>query len=368
MTAEDAIAYLLKHDILAPRDFVRGEVRVTDRSARNAGLQVQCTTRSGFFIKRGTADRGRGNVASESAFYEYVRDDIALAALRPCIPTLRRSDSERNLLVIDLIADTPTARAAAHGTSHDPAASGLAPFAGPLGATLATIHTIAREQDAPTRARFTQMVPWAFRLVFPAPADFRDLSALQLEILKLIQRQSDITDSVRQRRRGWTFECLTHGDVRSENLLCVGPAPHAPAPSICVIDWEHAGLGDPAWDVACALQGWIAHAIETLTLRDDDDPARASQQFAAALPALQAQMQKFLESYIATMRATDADSMVMLERAAGYLPLRILQTAWEWAGERPRMTPFILLTLQLSINLLQRPASVSLALMGANTA
>ena len=364
MTAEQAVAYLLDHELLAPRDIVRGEVRVSDRSARNTGLLVHCTTRSGYFVKQGTAEGGAGSVAREAVLYTGAQRDGALAALRPWVPALRRYDAKRTLLVLELIDRAPTARAAAHGTTHDASAEGLAAYAAVLGVALATCHAIARADDADARASFSLMAPWAFQLLFPGPAAFRDLSALQLEIIKLLQRDEDLSVRVRAIRDAWTFECLTHGDVRWDNVLVVAPSEAGAGPTVRMIDWEHVGLGDPAWDVACAWQGWISHGIETLQLGENDDPATASHQFAAALPALQVQMRRSWDTYAATTALNAEARRALLERACSYVPLRLVQTAWEWARERQKMTPFILLTLQLAVNQLRRPAAETAALVG----
>ncbi len=360
MTPEDAVAYLVEHQLLAPHDFVRGDVRVFDQSSRNTGLHVRCTTLPGYFLKRGSA----GNIAAEARFYESVRDTEPFAGLRPVVPALRRYDAGRDLLVLDLLRDAPTARSAARGSAHTSRLSALEQAAAPIGDALARCHAVARTGHAAARNGLRQMVPWAFNIAFPSPRDYADFSLLHLEILRLVQREPGITDRVRECRRQWTFECLTHGDVRWENILLVADADDASRTSVRLIDWEHVGLGDPAWDIACALQGWIAHGIDTLKLANDDTPATASAKFALALPELQQQMRAFWNGYRDGAASYGGLTTPLLQRSAALLPLRLLQTAWEWSRERRTMTPFIVLTTQLAINLFRRGPGAAIALTG----
>ena len=363
MTPEEAIAYLIDCDLLAPHDIVRGEVRVSDSSARNSALSVRRTTQSGLFLKQ-LASVAPGIGSAEGEFYAQVTAGGSLSTLGQWMPAMRRYDATSAVLVLELVHDALTARDAALGHARDSALPDIAGAAAPLGAALATCHAIARETDDPLREGLSHMVPFAFQLGFPSPRILRHVCPLQLDMLTLLQRQDGLPDCARARQQGWTFESLTHGDVRWTNLLIVPPSPDGGSASVRLIDWEHAGIGDPAWDVACALHSWLVHAIETLQLSEHDDPGSASVMFLKVLQPLQLQMGVFWSAYVARLDGDRASAEAILARALGYIPVRLLQTAWEWASDRPRMTPFILLTIQLAVNLLRRPVKATASLVG----
>lgn len=60
----------------------------------------------------------------------------------------------------------------------------------------------------------------------------------------------DLARLLERAKRAWTEQCLVHGDLKWDNCLVDDSNVTA---GIEVIDWELSGMGDPAWDLACAL-------------------------------------------------------------------------------------------------------------------
>jgi hypothetical protein len=356
MKPEEVIAFLLDGQLLDPRDLVQGEVRVEDRSARHRSVAVHCTTRAGFFLKQAPAGDVVGTLASEAAFYQLVNTGSRLAALRPFVPRLLGYDPTRQLLTLELVANASNAR---RGTSG---ADALAEIGTQLGRVLALCHSAGTGDDPDTRAAFSEMLPWAFHVALPSPSLFRDLGPLQLTLIRLVQRHRDIIDRFREMRRSWQWSSFIHGDVRWSNVLVGEPA------SVRLVDWEAAGLGDPAWDVACAFEAWLARGLETLELDVGAGPADASARFAEALPALQHQTRGLWHTYVRTAQLETEPQRDLLDRATAYTGVRLLQSAYEWSLGRAGFSPFILLTVQLAVNLLRQSPAARAAVVGIGTA
>lgn len=356
MKPEEAIAFLLDGQLLDARDLVQGEVRVEDRSARHRSVSVHCTTRTGFFLKQAPAGDVLGTLAAEATFYRLVNTGGRLAALKPFVPRLLGYDADRQLLTLELVANASSARRGTNG------ADALAEIGPQLGHLLALCHSAGSGDDPDTRAAFSDMLPWAFHVALPSPSLFRDLGPLQLELIRLVQRQRDIVHRFRELRRGWQWSSFIHGDVRWSNVLVEEPA------GIRLVDWEAAGLGDPAWDVACAFEAWLTRGLETLELEAGDGPAEASARFARALPALQQQMRGLWQAYGRTARLESEPARALLDRATAYTGVRLLQSAYEWSLGRPAFSPFILLTVQLAVNLLRQTPTARAAVVGIDVA
>ena len=354
MKPEEAIAFLMDRHLVDARDLVQGHVRVEDHSARNQSLAVRCSTRTGFFLKQGTTGDSPRSLDTEAAVYTLANGNerSRLTALKPYLPEFHRFDPDRQLLTIALVADSATARVGVLGVG------GLAEVGGQLGRALAACHSAGTEDDLETRAAFSEMLPWAFRVALPEPDMFRGVGPLQLQLIRLIQQQRDIVDRIRELRRQWRCSAFTHGDVRWTNVLIVEPD------EVRLIDWEAAGIGDPAWDVACAFEGWLSHGLESLELPPDSGPAEASVAFAKLLPAVQQQTRAFWQAYASETEATPQIRRTFLDRATAYTGARLLQSAHEWSAGRPTFTPFILLTVQLAVNLLRQSADARAAVLG----
>ncbi len=206
------------------------------------------------------------------------------------------------------------------------------------------------------------MLPWAFHIAFPSAAIFRDVGPLQLDVIKLIQRQPDVIERFRWLRREWKWSTFTHGDVRWSNVLVDDND------AIRLIDWETAGIGDPAWDIACAFEGWFSRALETLPLRENDGPREASDAFAQILPSLQEQTRQLWLAYANARALSQEERRTLLECATALVGARLIQSAYEWARGRPQLSPFILLSVQLGVNLLRQSPAQRATVLGLSAA
>ncbi len=356
MQPDEAIAFLLERRLLDARDLVEGEVRVEDHSARHRGFAVRFTTRPGIFLKQAPSGDVLGTLAAEAATYQLVSGEGRLAALAPFVPRLLGYDAGRQLLALELVANAANARS---GTGR---ADALAEIGPELGTVLARCHAAGTSDDPDTRGAFREMVPWAFHVALPSPSLFRDVGPLQLELIRLVQRHRDIVDRFREMRRAWQCTSFIHGDLRWTNVLLDDRG------GIRLVDWEAAGLGDPAWDLACAFEAWLSRGLETLPLDLEDGPAEASAHFARALPPLRTQMAGLWHAYARAPAWHSESLLARRDRATAYAGARLLQSAYEWAGGRDQLSPFILLTVQLGVSLLRQPAEARATVLGLDAA
>lgn len=126
---------------------------------------------------------------------------------------------------------------------------------------------------------------------------------------------------------------LVHGDVRWENCLV-----QADPGSVRLIDWETAGMGDPAWDVAGVIQEHL--------------------RFRIVRPHLSAALDVSLEAFLASYRAhTPRTWLPILTSARRLAGARLIQTALEHvaAGTAPSAAAPL---VQLAQIVLRAPDSV----------
>lgn len=358
MRADEAVPYLVRSRLLDAKDVVRGEIRVTDSSSRNSNLSVHCTTRPGYFIKH-EPPGGISSLKFEAGLYRRAETDGAYARLRPFLPRVHLFDPDARILVLELRASARHAKQLAALAADD-----VPPVAAELATALAACHDLGRSADVSTCAALPEMAPWAFELTCPRPEIFRDVAPLQLELLKTIQRHPLIAARVDELRRGWSSVALMHGDVRWENVLAEPAGRSGAASNLMLIDWECAGLGDPAWDVGSALQAFLAHAIESLPLRGDAGVQAVSEGFCSSLPALREHTGLFWSTYVREAALPREDASSLLHRALSYCALRLMQSSYEWARGRTLIPRFAVATLQLGVNMLQLSHGERAALVG----
>jgi Ser/Thr protein kinase RdoA (MazF antagonist) len=113
------------------------------------------------------------------------------------------------------------------------------------GAAIATLHTTATHHSEVSLAPR----PW---VVNPRhlTASLRCLAAFGCTaVLNTYESSGDLRAAVREVDDRWTELHVIHSDLNATNVL----VEHRPALRVSFIDPAHIGLGDPAWDLATAV-------------------------------------------------------------------------------------------------------------------
>jgi hypothetical protein len=123
--------------------------------------------------------------------------------------------------------------------------------------------------------------------------------------------------ALREGAASWSPHCLVHGDLKWDNCLL---DERTGTPRVRVVDWEMAGLGDPAWDLGCAVAEQVGMALHERRMapRDLADLPTAVGPAVGALAA----------GYVAVRGGVKAG---LWERVALYAAVRLLHLALECA-------------------------------------
>lgn len=106
------------------------------------------------------------------------------------------------------------------------------------------------------------------------------------ELLRLLQSEPSLNEQLRDLRASWRRATLIHGDLKSDNIVVPRPITKP-----VLIDWELAGIGDPAWDCGSLLGSLCFQWLESM--RPGMDSTAAAQARRRALGAFHA----FWETY-----------------------------------------------------------------------
>ena len=102
----------------------------------------------------------------------------------------------------------------------------------------------------------------------PATALLADLGPANAETLRILQNQAGFADNLESLLGRWQPQCVVHGDIRLDNIL-VRPrrvGHDSEGIELWVTDWEMIQFGDPAWDLAGALQDLLVFWVSTMPL------------------------------------------------------------------------------------------------------
>lgn len=209
-----ALALLMEAGLLGPADLVDRTVRLRDASSRHRTVLVDGPAGGGLAVKIGHGDA----LAGEHAVHEIARRAPGLAAV---LPRWRGGDPRAGWLARDLVEGRTLAAA------HEPGRGFPEDLARVQGSAVGRWHA-----DTAGMGSGAGGPHWA-------------LSAAAT---------GDLATGLETARATWRATCLVHGDLKWDNMVVGDDG------ALRVVDWEGAGLGDPAWDVAGLLQEYLGRA------------------------------------------------------------------------------------------------------------
>lgn len=346
----DQVAELIAAGLVEPGEVVAGDVVIRERAGRRGGLAIQRGHGDAWFLKRDAPSPAGGALRHEARVLRELERHPSLAGLAPAV---RSFDPRQGELVTRLIPGVSLRDAASPdaGVPADAAAE-LGSALGRLHQTQGGAHAIAPESSAP---------PWALSLHRPRARDLASLSPASLELVRLLQRQGGTCARVDALRAGWRAQTLIHGDLRWDNVIRRGVGAGPPG-GICLVDWESAGIGDPAWDVGSVLGQLIGDWVQSETRRAGGPEDRLPRDQGGEMARVHATAAAFWGAYVEG--GTDEAPAELLGRAVRYGGVRLLQLAVEIAQSSTAPGWASLSHLQVGANVLDGPELAAAALLG----
>ncbi len=140
----------------------------------------------------------------------------------------------------------------------------LAAFAA-LGGALARVHAL-RAPRSETAAQHPA------ELAAPTVECLASLGDLAVEMLAEWHRDGELLSGLEAlAARGASARALVHGDLTLDNVIVVAGGRDRSHPAVAIVDWELAGAGDPAVDLATVEADLVARWIATVEPRPGED-------------------------------------------------------------------------------------------------
>lgn len=356
LNTDTVTPYLLAHGLLDTGAIVDGELTITSAARRNRNLRIEGPAGVAYLLKQ-PGDPAQGSswtLRREGAFYSFCQQqEAAAAAMTRFLPALVRFDAEEALLVLELLRDAAPLwqHYWAHDAAHFPVEASRA-FGHALGVLHKTFRLPGLIED-PRLSWLRRDVPWVMLVHKPGPELLATMSAANYQTLRILQTQEDLSRQLDRLRCAWQPDTLIHNDIKGDNVLVVpASGQDSTTVEVRIVDWEMAQGGDPAWDLAGALQDftmfWVASLSLAAGVSVEDAIARARYPWAAVQAAIRA----FWQGYRQTAGLGVAEASALLVRAVRFSAARLIQSAYELAEGAARLTAQGVLLLQMSANLL----------------
>jgi hypothetical protein len=366
LDVDNATAFLLDRGLIDLGSILDGDYVVASAARRNRNLRVQ--GRGGGYLLKQPGDPtegGHATLRAEAAFYAYCLAEPRAEPMRDILPRLAYCDPQGPLLALELYAD---ARPLWMAMSAQEAQAPPRQVPRALGRALGTFHRVFRTTDGaidPGLGWLARSVPWVMLVHKPGPELLATISQANYQALKILQTHEDLSARLDALRKSWRVETVIHNDIKSDNVLIrPGSGPEADAVEARIVDWELVQLGDPAWDLAGALQDLLLFWVQSIPMAPE---LTADQMMAAArypLAAVQSAFRALWAGYRATAGLPGEGVSALLTRAVAFSAPRLIQSAYEMSYGAPALLPAAVILLQVGSNILHDPELAQVQLYG----
>jgi hypothetical protein len=367
LSLEDSVQYLLDRNLVTVQTIIEGDLSITSAARRNRNLRVARRDGPGYLIKQPDDPTlgGAYTLRHETDFYAFCQQEPAAAAMQTLLPRMLYCDNEQTLLAIELFENALPL----WGYYYEfDAESFPARVAGPLGRALGVLHDTFRTPGLADDSRLDWLrrdPPWVMQVHKPGPEMLAVLSPANYQTLRILQTQEGLSGHLDSLRRLWKPQAVIHSDIKSDNILVLSSHANDATglPELRIVDWETVQIGDPAWDLAGALQDFLLFWVSSM---NQTMPTSEAMVMSARYPlsVLQPAIRALWRGYRSAVRLTQAEANILIRRATSFSAARIIQSAYELAQNSRDLPVGSVLLLQISANLLADPETGQVQLYG----
>jgi hypothetical protein len=359
MRAIDVVPYLLERRLLDSRDVIWPGLSIVAAPRRNNNFKVINPGGSSLLVKQAVSPDRALTVAREASAYQVFA--TAPGPASEWIPTFHGYDDESAVLVVGLLPGAQTIGEHVAGTGRASRA-----IAAALGTQVAELHAfdVPAEDDAGNHSLFDGP-PWILDIACPDASVLQTSSAASLQLIRLVQSSTEFCELIDGLRREWRVDSLVHRDLRWDNCLLPHRATRKRAP-VVIVDWEMYGKGDAAWDLGTLFGGYLRLWLGSVPIIGEVPLERALGQARFPLEKLHPAMRSLWDAYLSKRAATAEAPAELAIRVSRFAAANLLQTVFEMAQASMTFSPYLTYFVQLSFNILQRPAEAAVHLLGVD--
>jgi aminoglycoside phosphotransferase (APT) family kinase protein len=356
LAAQDAASYLLRRRLIEAEAVVDGRFVCHELARRHRSFSVTCGTAPGYLLKQAYLPERAAAVRREAVVYEALWRESAGSAVAAVLPRFFGYDRDEGVLVLELVAGGRTLRE--HYTRTGRFSKLLARR---LGCALAAVHGFAPVKDPGLAAGEP---PWALAAHQPDLSFLRDLSEASVKVVRVLHGSDELCGRLDELRCEWRATGLAHNDMRWDNCVVSTPPGSRRTTRLKLVDWELAGWGDPCWDLGSAFAEFLALWLLSIPVADATSPTGWVELARHPIERMQPAIRSLWWSYERARALPATGRGTWLTLATRYAAARLIQTAIEQGQLSPRPTAFVVLALQLALNLLSQPERGAAQLLG----
>lgn len=296
-------------DYLSDRDFCsdseRDKSQVEPLAAKNFNLLVTLSDRRKLLVKQerhNLEGKAAGEFKSEYRIQEWLQQ-FDRENISSFVPELLHFDAENSVIIFRYLDEYRDLMDFYAKESSFPTE-----ISSKIGSILGTIHRDTYEKEEHRQffedkedsqvSNIPRLITGLERIT---PEVFSAVPADGLKFFALYQRYDSLGQAIAQLGNAFTPSCLTHNDLKLNNILLHTDWQNTDESIIRLIDWERCSWGDPAFDlgtlIASYMQLWLGSLVISKSLSIQESLSLAMTPLEQLQPSIAALTQTYLETF-----------------------------------------------------------------------
>ncbi|MBH8563335.1 phosphotransferase [Nostoc sp. CENA67] len=307
LSSHNVIQYLRDAGLCSSEDGSLNESELPESSKKNFNLLVTLGGNRQLLVKQERSVGGDGiphEFFNEWLFHQLLQQFPVLGNIRAIAPLVLHFDEENSILVRNYLSEyVELGRFYRHNDIFPPE------IASAIAITLAGLHR-ATFQRREYREFMLTAPQGQFRYNFYNPAQgigsigpeiFGQIPTEALKFYVLYQRYESLESAIADLAYEWQPCCLTHNDLKLDNILIHSRWNQLDNCLVRLIDWEACAWGDPAFDlgtlIASYLGIWLKSLVVDPTIELEESLSLAMTPLEVIQPSLLALIRAYLNAF-----------------------------------------------------------------------
>ena len=305
LSSQNVIQYLQEAGLSSSEDGATADADLPHSSShKNFSILVTKNGDRKLLVKQELAQEFNGTPRefyNEWLFHQLLESFPVLGNIKALSPLVVHYDEDNSILVRNYLWEYQGLGSYYRHNLYFPPE-----LASSIGNTLASLHrtTFKRQKcrdhmaTAPAgQIRYQYFNP-AQGIDFLEPSIFGKVSSSGLSFYSNYQSNDFLESAIADLASTWDPCCLTHNDLKLENVLVHSRWQHLDNVDVKMIDWEACGWGDPAYDLGTLLASYLKIWLESLVVDSTLELEESLELAAIGLEILQPSMLALTESYL----------------------------------------------------------------------
>ena len=333
LTIQNICQYLLENKLIELKSIIEGDLLVRDASSRNTNFLINQFSENGLKVLIKQPDITDEDYVQamkvEAEIYRMIDTDVNFEHIRQYLPHYKSYDDQNHILIMEQLTGVCRIFDYLFHGRNIPDENMMEQFAD----SLAALHNIPLEKTASYAIQ--KSYPWFLDIGLNSyRKHIKETDEVAYNLLFEILENEKWMQQLRETRRMWQKKNIIHLDLRFTNWMIPFRHETNAKNPIWLIDWEMAGRGDDAWDIAFFMGEWIS-----LGMFFKENHPTIHLYIEQIIPK---QINGFLKIYLEKRNFSIENKNKFLKRLRRYLPIKILLIAYEMAvdfaedGETPQ--------------------------------